>query len=664
MAIATARVENALYQRCGCCGGDTKTVDLKGGGDSMQWPARRRSWAVENLQQLSDNSRFGNHLANLKIWKGRRNSRLPTHRANFALRKETATSNPPRGKRRTSAAAEGASLAAGIASRTRISRTMAPPPPTMSRPTSFDRLAILCRPYSLPSDQGSKAHPRLCCGGWSSVMWTNCRIDLSLGHSSCRYSLRASSSPWASGTYAAVCPGMKPTGSWASLRPSPSYGGHDDFNVVSVRVESTRGADSSGSDGHTRHIRRRRRESGKLTWRRVDALQVAPNEPLLEDLMMDDQNEESRNWVGNSDQQRTENRLVLGEKTLQINKADFTVSSVLDKIRRGKLDLRPSYQRDFVWDKKTASKLIESLLLNIPVPTLFFHERQKGVMEVVDGKQRLTSIWSFIEQGTFPDGTEFSLTGLEVLSRLNNMKYGDLDDSYKEAIQDFALNVHTISRHSDDDVVFEVFERLNMGSTQLNEQELRNCIYQGSYNDLLEELARFKDMLKVMKSDVPHKRMRDRELILRFFALQRGGINGFIMPVKKWLNEEMRINQALDPFEKQEMKMDFQRAISLANGVFGDQAFRILRLRPHGAEAKWEADVNVALWDTIMFGFSQLSSIDEDVILKRAPSLRTALEHLMTKDARFRASLISNPKALEIRWRLWDDVLNKEFGTE
>ena len=163
---------------------------------------------------------------------------------------------------------------------------------------------------------------------------------------------------------------------------------------------------------------------------------------------------------------------------LQIQKADFTVNSVIDKINRGKVNLRPSYQREYVWTVRTASKLIESLILNIPIPTMFFHETQSGKLEVVDGKQRLTSIWSFI-QGEFPDGSPFKLTGLEVYEDLNGKTFTDLHERFQETILDYPLNVHTISRSSQPDFVFEVFERLNMGATQLNEQELRNCIYQG-----------------------------------------------------------------------------------------------------------------------------------------------------------------------------------------
>ncbi|GAQ88547.1 hypothetical protein KFL_004380070 [Klebsormidium nitens] len=376
-----------------------------------------------------------------------------------------------------------------------------------------------------------------------------------------------------------------------------------------------------------------------------------------------DEEEEEREPARASRDHGTEERLVANEKMLQINKADFTVSSLLDKISRAKLNLKPAYQRDYVWDKKTASKLIESLLLNIPVPTMFFHEKERGKLEVVDGKQRLTSIWSFIVEERFPDGTQFHLTGLEVLRKLNGLLYSDLNDDLKESLQDYALNVHTISRHSDEDVVFEVFERLNMGSTQLNEQELRNCIYQGTYNSLLEDLVLDGYMLLAMHADAPHKRMRDRELLLRFFALRTTGVEGFMLPVKTWLNEQMRHNMDVSTEEAAAMKADFVRSVRLAVEVFGeDHVFRVLRPGVRKAdEPKWDSEVNVALWDTVMFGFLQFQ--DDDGILAARSEIKKALMDLMTKDTEFRRALVSSRKALKTRCGKWNKALGKVLGS-
>eukprot|EP00854_Cymbomonas_tetramitiformis_P015476 gene15476-18325_t len=219
------------------------------------------------------------------------------------------------------------------------------------------------------------------------------------------------------------------------------------------------------------------------------------------------------------------------------------------------------------------------------------------LVQVVDGKQRLTSIWSFV-QGSFPDGGEFRLSGLEVYSEINGMDFFDLNENQQETIKDYALNVHTITQQNQPDYVFEVFERLNMGSTQLNEQELRNCIYQGPYTDMLLDLAYDPYLLKVLKTDTPHVRMKDRELILRFFAMSRTTPYGFFSPVKTWLNSEIRENRNLSPGEVEDLSASFQHSIQLAWDVFGEAAFRPVRKvkGKEGMERFESGEVNVALW--------------------------------------------------------------------
>ena len=344
---------------------------------------------------------------------------------------------------------------------------------------------------------------------------------------------------------------------------------------------------------------------------------------------------------------------------LQISKMDFTVNSIIDKINRGKVNLRPAYQREYVWTTRTASRLVESLLLNVPIPTMFFHENgERGTMEVVDGKQRLTSIWAFI-MGEFPDGSAFKLTGLEVFEELNGLTFADLSDVQQETIKDYPLNVHTIGRQSQPDFVFEVFERLNMGATQLNEQELRNCIYQGSYTELLATLSRNGHLLQIYRAQGPHLRMRDRELLLRFFAMLRSGPGGFTSPVKAWLNGEIRKHRELSAQEAQRMTESFERAIALAWTVFGEAAFRPVREGGGGGVAaaeRFEAgEVNVALWDTVLYSLAQ---VDAQLVLARKEAVLEAFVAL-AGDAKFRRLLVSQPKAVVARAEAWAKVLKR-----
>ena len=336
--------------------------------------------------------------------------------------------------------------------------------------------------------------------------------------------------------------------------------------------------------------------------------------------------------------------------------------SIIDKINRGKVNLRPSYQREYVWTTRTASRLVESLLLNVPIPTMFFHETERGNLEVVDGKQRLTSVWAFM-MGEFPDGTPFKLNGLEVYTELNGRTFGQLSEAQQETIKDYPLNVHTITRDTPPDFVFEVFERLNMGATQLNEQELRNCIYQGSYTELLGSLARNPHLLRMERSPAPHLRMRDRELILRFFAMRRTGPAGLRLPIKAWLNDEIRMHRELSFADAAAMAAQFDAAIALAWELFGVAAFRPVRDGASGGppapgepDPRFESgELNVALWDTLLHS---LAGVDADAVRARKGAVVAAYVAL-GGDAKFRKLLVSQPKAVVARSAAWAKVLER-----
>jgi len=192
------------------------------------------------------------------------------------------------------------------------------------------------------------------------------------------------------------------------------------------------------------------------------------------------------------------------------DKSDRSIYELFRKFQRGDLILDPEFQRRYVWDNKKASLLIESVLLEVPIPVIYLAEEDNGKFIVIDGQQRLRS-FRFLNN-------EFKLRGLSVLSELNGKYFKDLDKEKQRKIEDTTLRVIEIRKESHPDVKFEIFERLNVGAVKLNDQELRNCIYRGRYNDLIKELAEDKDFLFLLGLREPHKRMYDRELVLHFLA--------------------------------------------------------------------------------------------------------------------------------------------------
>lgn len=351
-------------------------------------------------------------------------------------------------------------------------------------------------------------------------------------------------------------------------------------------------------------------------------------------------------------------------RRVKTDKQDWPVETLYGWVNRGKLNLQPEFQRYFVWNESKASRLIESLLLDIPIPVIYVAEESNKTYSVVDGQQRLTSICAFIN-GKFPNGRDFRLSSLQVLTELNRKFFRDLDQESQETILNSILRVIVIEKDSDPDVRFEVFERLNLGAEKLNDQELRNCIYRGSYNNLLCELAQNSYMLKVMGSDTSHIRMMDRQLILRFFAMWRNTHLKYKQPIKRFLNNEMEDYRNLSDKEVAKMRSIFEKSIEMVYVVFGRNACRRFNLGKEGSQdGSWETNkLNVALWDTLLYSFSYY---EKPQIIPIADQIREEFLDLMTNDSTFVEYITSTTdKSEHVQYRAdtWRQRLQSLIGS-
>lgn len=321
-----------------------------------------------------------------------------------------------------------------------------------------------------------------------------------------------------------------------------------------------------------------------------------------------------------------------GERRLATQPLDLTIETLSNRISRGSIILQPEFQREYVWTSAKASLLIESLLMRIPLPIVYLSETQDGDWEVVDGQQRLTSIHSFVI-GKFPDGATFKLGRLAVREDLRGMTFSDLPRADQNAILNYTLRSVVLQKESHPDLKFEVFERLNCGSVQLTDAELRNCMYRGAYNNLLADLATNPFLLKVRRTMAPHKRMEDRQLILRFLAMKRNTHLNYRGSMKAFMNHEIQHFQHATAAQIAEMRRWFEDAIESAWIVFGDHAFR--RWTPadgYGEEAGWDSKLNIALWDTLLYSFAMH---EKRQIIPAADAIREEFLDLMTSDQRF-----------------------------
>lgn len=278
-----------------------------------------------------------------------------------------------------------------------------------------------------------------------------------------------------------------------------------------------------------------------------------------------------------------------------------SVRTIKDMIDQDIINLKPEFQRDFVWDIRRASKLIDSLLTNLPIPNVLLGKYKKTEkFIVIDGQQRLKSIYFFLK-GEFNDNGKikpFKLRGLENKS-WNGKSYTELDEILQRKILNSSINSTILDNiDSKPRIVFEIFNRLNTGGVPLTNQEVRNCIFSGVFNEQLKEINDNSNWRDLFGYPRPNKRMNDVELILRFFSLYGEKYLNYKAPMREWLNSSMKENvEGLRNLE--EFRSLFERTIEKINTEFGAEVFK----------GKGRS-LNRAIFDAIMVSIAK--GVDED----------------------------------------------------
>ncbi len=351
------------------------------------------------------------------------------------------------------------------------------------------------------------------------------------------------------------------------------------------------------------------------------------------------------------------------KRRVYTEQGDPEIESLYGKYKRGKLVIQPDFQRHFVWDAKKSSRLIESALLDIPLPVIYLSEEKDGKEYVIDGQQRLTAFFSFID-GQFPDGIDFKLTGLKVFTELNRKSFKEIDEELQDKIRYCKIRTITFRRESEADLKFEIFERLNTGAVSLNDQELRNCIYRGLYNKLLKELSKDADFMYLLGLKKPDKRMKDIELVLRFAAFYHFTYLKYKPPMRKFLNNDMEKYQDISEVDAIELKNAFKNAVTIIKSLLDNHAFkRFYKGDEKNPNGYWEPKkFNASLYDILMYSFARE---DKNEVYQNLDSIREALIYLMTNDQDFIDAIelsTSSVQAVTKRFDKWRLTLQDIIG--
>lgn len=338
------------------------------------------------------------------------------------------------------------------------------------------------------------------------------------------------------------------------------------------------------------------------------------------------------------------------QRELVTSVVDYNLSTLSSLIESKDIDMSPTYQRRFRWDPVRQSKLIESFLMNVPVPPVFLNEDLYGQYSVIDGKQRLTAIYEFLRG-------RLTLSGLEIFPDVNGLNFDQLPSRLQTVIRTRpTLRAVIILRQSDEDVKFEVFKRLNTGGVQLNAQEIRNSTHPGPFNELILDLSVNKKFHKLLgiknkEKSALYQEMRDAELVLRYFAF-RNCWQTFSGGVKRFLDRYIADNQHMEPENIEQYRENFLINLDVVEACFGDHAFQ--RWSPE--RNHWRQQVLATLFDAQMIACEGLS-LEE--VMGHQEKITEEFKKLFTLDEFQKAIDAAVPAYIKVRIEMVQAVILK-----
>lgn len=329
--------------------------------------------------------------------------------------------------------------------------------------------------------------------------------------------------------------------------------------------------------------------------------------------------------------QTSEKKYDKAQRELVLQALDYNVQTLTQFVKDKRIDLEPQHQRRLRWSPERKSRLIESFLINVPIPPIYLAEIGYGKYSVIDGKQRLFAISDYFTEN-------FPLIGLQVFEELNGMRFSELPSELQSILTVRpSLRCIILLKQSNPDIKFEVFERLNTGGVTLNPQEIRNNAYRGKLNNLIYELSSFPLFRKLLRINDPecsylYQQMRDCELVLRFFAIHD---EPNMPPSRTLLNTFMMKKQ--DPQEAylKKLRYLFEETLKSVEAAFDDYAF----IRWNVKTSKWAERFVAAVYDAQM-----LSCVGKDpkILRKNRSHIIKANEKLFKEDPDYMESVVSS----------------------
>lgn len=328
-----------------------------------------------------------------------------------------------------------------------------------------------------------------------------------------------------------------------------------------------------------------------------------------------------------------------------------TIDILLRRIDEDALNLAPDFQRQAgIWNIEAKSRLIESILIRIPLPAFYIDATDEEQWLVVDGLQRLSTLKQFVIDKSF------NLTGLEYLIELEGKTYDELERRYQRRIEETQVTVYLIAKGTPIEVKYNIFKRINTGGIPLSNQELRHALNPGPATKFLEKLANIKEFIRLVKlGESRKKRMDDREFILGFLAFKLTSYTEYQDGDRDtFLNEGLVKANKLSEAELNKIEEDLKKSMIAAFDIFGDNAFRKL-----SNKSKRKLPLNKALFETWSVSLSELNEQEIKNLTINKEALINKFINLSDNDTEFFESISQAANKIEYRFRTIEKIIKE-----
>lgn len=350
------------------------------------------------------------------------------------------------------------------------------------------------------------------------------------------------------------------------------------------------------------------------------------------------------------------NQLPYNPSDVDIRQQTFSVYQLVQMISSNEIELGNELDYDS-WTYLKKSRLIESLLMRIPLPIFYFDGSEKP-WKIIDGLHRLTTFFSFIgREESFP------LEKLEYLKDLEGLTFQNLPFKYRMVIEESIIQAYVINPGTPEKIKLNIFQRINTGGHSLNRQEIRSVYYSGVPTDFINKLAKSPKFLQATNNKVSSNRMKDKEVVLRFFSFYKY-LDKYTPTMDEFLDYTIESINKLSHQDLADIKERFNSALDACTQIFGENAFYILR--PNGE--KLNSEFNIALFETWVVNLAQIKTKDIRILIENKEKIINTFVILL-QDYHFQKSISSdnysdsysenyNKNNVEIRFSTIKELLN------